>query len=501
MRAAQYMSSSEADSGGEYFAVSRRATGSCFDGAVTDPQSISRAYRMRVYPNKAQQRMLSRLVGATRFVWNWALARRTDAYRADGTKLNWIALSRELTQLRAAPVTDWLSTLPREPFNQVLRDQERAFTNFFAKRAAYPRFRRRGAPAGMRFTIDQRHVERTLERGAGEDRWARIQLPGLGEMKLRRTEELTGRLRSVTLRCEAGRWYASITADGIEAACAPAEHAFLGVDAGLKDLLVRSDAVRVSAPAALRQNQSRLRRYQRHYVRQRDAAARRQGLDRTKPFPKGTRIEASNRMWRTKRRVAKLHARIGAIRREAMHRATTDIVRTAHVIAIEDLAVKAISRSMGRKAFRRSAGNAALGELRRQIQYKARWSNRIVHLVDRFYPSSKTCSVCGAVNGTLALKERSWICSTCNTEHDRDINAAINLEAHARRALESSPAAAGATRMSRESHAREEPGAVSTGQVIALRQHRRSTNREPVARRYAPNRSTRRSGTGKENGA
>jgi len=464
--------------------------------------TIARAYRMRAYPNKAQQRMLSRLSGATRFVWNWALDLRSAAYRADGTKLNWIALSRAFTQLRAAPDTAWLSDLPREPFNQVLRDQERAFVNFFAQRAKYPRFRRRGAPTGMRFTIDQRHVERTLTRGAGADRWARIQLPGLGELKLRRTEELTGRLRSITLRCEAGCWYASITADGIEAhASTPAARAILGVDVGIKDLLVRSDGVRVSAPAALRQHQARLRRYQRHYVRQRDAAARRQGLDPGKPFPKGTRLTPSNRMFGTNRHVAKLHARVAAIRRDVLHRATTGIVRSAQVIVIEDLNVKAIARGMGRHAFRRAAHNVALGELRRQLEYKGQWADRTIHLVDRFYPSSKTCSVCGTINADLKLSDRRWACATCNTEHDRDLNAAKNLEAHARRALEPSPADAGATRMSRASHARGESSAVSTGQVIALRQHRRSKNREPVARRIAPNRSPCRSGTGTENGA
>ena len=99
------------------------------------PAMIERAYRMRVYPSRAQRRQLGQIMGATRFVWNWALGRRSAAYRAGGTTLNWIALSRAFTALRAAPETAWLGELPREPFNQVLRDQERAFQNFFAKRA------------------------------------------------------------------------------------------------------------------------------------------------------------------------------------------------------------------------------------------------------------------------------------------------------------------------------------------------------------------------------
>ena len=463
------------------------------------PAMIERAYRMRVYPSRSQLRQLGQLMGATRFVWNWALGRRSTAYRADGTTLNWIALGREFTALRAAPETAWLGELPREPFNQVLRDQERAFAGFFAKRAKYPRFRRRRVPHGIRFTLDQRREQ--VERGEESARWARVSLPGLGVLKLRRTEELRGRLRAITLRREAGAWYASLTADGVPApACAPPTRAAIGVDIGLKDQIVRSDGVRVPAPTALKASLARLRRYQRHYVRQRDAAARRQGLDPAAPFPKGTRIEVSNRMRRTQQRVATLHARIGAVRREALHRTTTDIVRTAQVLAIEDLAVKAMARGMGRKGFRRSVANAAPGELRRQIAYKAQWAGRQLSVVDRWYPSSKTCSTCGAVHKALQLRERSWTCPTCGVEHDRDLNAAVNIEREGLRLLaETGPE--GRTPMSGGTDARGDLGAVATARVIALPQHRRSPNREPIARRCAPNRSKRRSGTGGEGGA
>ena len=106
---------------------------------MSESPTTERAYRLRVYPSRAQRAALGRLFGATRFVWNWAFARRSDAYKADKSTLNWVALSREFTALKAAPETAWLAELPREPFNQVLRDQERAFANFFAKRAQYPR--------------------------------------------------------------------------------------------------------------------------------------------------------------------------------------------------------------------------------------------------------------------------------------------------------------------------------------------------------------------------
>ncbi len=181
---------------------------------MVEPPTLERAYRLRCYPTRRQRAVLGRLYGAARFVWNWALWRRSDAYRADKSQLNWIALSGEFTALKHAPETAWLADLPREPFNQVLRDQERAFANFFARRAKSPRFRRRGGKASVRFTLDQRREQ--LTRGREGERWAYVQLPGLGRVKLRRTEALLGRLRAVTLaRDGAGRYFAAITADGV----------------------------------------------------------------------------------------------------------------------------------------------------------------------------------------------------------------------------------------------------------------------------------------------
>jgi putative transposase len=455
--------------------------------------TVERAYRMRVYPTREQAQLLVRLVGATRFIWNWALERRSSAYHTDGTRLGWAALSREFTVLRYAKGTAWLAELPRQPFDQVLRDQERAFANFFAKRARYPKFRRRGDPTGIRFRIDQRKNQ--VERGAHDDRWARIALAGLGSMKLRRTEDLVGRLRSVTFRQEADRWFASITADGVPSAAAPEPvREILGVDVGLRELVVRSDGERVTAPVALANKLARLRRYQRHYLRQQHAAARRQGFDASKPLPKGAQIVASKRMKRTTRQVARLHAGVAAERREQLHQATTAIVRCAAVVAIEDLAVKGMARSMGRPSFRRSLANAAPGELRRQLTYKAAWSGRVLHVVDRYYPSSQLCSTCGHRHRSLPLQVRRWACGGCGAQHDRDLNAAMNLEAHARRALIDSPASAGATRTSRGSDARGELGAMDVVQNIAPPQHRRSTNRELTARRSAPNSHGKRDG-------
>ncbi|HEY2590565.1 MAG TPA: transposase, partial [Steroidobacteraceae bacterium] len=233
--------------------------------------TIERAYRMRMYPTRRQRALLGRLFGAGRYVWNWALARRTEAYRCDGTRLDWVALSRELTALRLGEGTKWLGELPREPFTQLLRDLERAFQNFFAQRAEYPRFKRRDGKCAVRFTLDQRRAQ--LKREEARDRWAYVSLPGLGRVKLRRTEALEGRLRSVTLsRDGAGRYFASVTADRAPRQEAPpALLEAVGVDAGLRDLLVIHDGTetrRIDAPRSLAGKLVRMRRYQRCQSRQ-----------------------------------------------------------------------------------------------------------------------------------------------------------------------------------------------------------------------------------------
>ncbi|EQD47350.1 transposase, IS605 OrfB family, partial [mine drainage metagenome] len=225
---------------------------------------------------------------------NWAIRRKDEARHADGTRLNAVALSREFTQLKAAPDTAWLAEMPRMPFDQTLRDFDKAWSNFFAGRAKRPRRKKFGAVKSARFTLDQRRA-RQVDREAGT-----VQLDGIGKVRFRVTEAMPGRLRSVTVsRDAAGRWFGSFTADGVPAPAAGEATAAIGIDLGLKDAAVISDGVasrKVAAPKHLAAQQQRLRRYQRSYCRQRDAAMVRQGLDLAKRIPKGTRIAVSNRM-------------------------------------------------------------------------------------------------------------------------------------------------------------------------------------------------------------
>ena len=448
---------------------------------MAEPKTRERAYRLRCYPSARQRRVLGRLFGASRFVWNWALARRTSAYHGDQTRLNWISLSREFTALRQAPETHWLTELPREPFNQVLRDQERAFQNFFARRARYPRYRRRGGAerVRVRFTLDQRREQ--VERDA-TPRWAFVNLPGVGRVKLRRTEGLQGRLRSVTLsRDGAGRYFASICADQVSQAVWPEPQCeVVGIDLGLRDLAVVSDGAHVHtlrAPKALQLKLTRLRRYQRRQSRQLAAQMRAQGLDPDKPCPKGVRLGMSHRRARTRARIARLHGRIGDLRRDALHRVSTALVGQARILVLEDLNVKALARGGHQRGFRRAMGDVALGDLRRQIRYKADWAGRQVIEIDRYYPSSKRCFECGTVNAALGGAKR-WACPACGVCHDRDENAAKNIRAEGLRQL--AAASSLATGKGPGSHARGVACAAERTRRVTVEcaQRRPTQNRE-----------------------
>jgi len=430
--------------------------------------TIERAYRVRLSPNRVQERMLRRLIGAKRFVWNWALGESNAQYRETGKRKPLKDLSSGVTALRKAPDTAWLDELPREPFSQVLRDLERAFSNAFAKRAAFPSFKSRGTVNALRFTLDQRREQ--------VDRSGRVQIDGVGKVRFRVTEDLIGRLRSVTVRLDsAGRWFASFTADGVPAkTAASAAMPSLGIDMGLKDAVVFSTGEKIAAPKPLKAKLAKLRRYQRRHSRQRDHQLRLMGLDPEKPIPKGTRLPVSNRGRRTQQMIGRLHAQVADQRREFQHQISRTIVDTAQVILIEDLNLAAMAKSMGRKSFRRSVADVGLGELRRQIEYKAAWAGRAVIRIDRFFPSSKTCFDCGHVNKALDLKERTWDCPACGTHHDRDINAAKNIEREGLRLL-----ADPSTPRSGGTYARGEP---TSGSVSTTKRRARGTANSSIAR-------------------
>jgi putative transposase len=354
-------------------------------------RTVTRSYRIRAYPNGAQRRLLDHWLGAARWLWNTALEIRSEAYRECGLRLTGEDLSRWLTQWKRTAGHEWLVEVPATCFTQCLRNQDAAFRNFFAHRARYPRFKRKRTYGSLRF----QDVGTAWTRGV-------VSLPKLGAIKLAESLPKVERPDLVTLSRDAvGRYHVSFSVE-VETSLLPIVQRSVGVDVGLTHLATLSTGEKIPNP---KRYHARLR-----YLRQQQRC-----LARRQP---GSRRREKQRL-----RVARAHARVKQARQYALHELTTRLVREFDVICIEDLNVKALAR--GRNA--RAIHDAAFSEVRRQLTYKSEWYGKILIEVDRWYPSSKTCSECRHTLDELRLQERQWRCPRCGFCHDRDVNAARNL--------------------------------------------------------------------------
>jgi putative transposase len=355
------------------------------------------AHRIRLAPNNIQATYLARAAGTARFAYNWALGewqKQYEACKADPTltKPSEAALGRLLNSIKREQYP-WMLDVTKNAPQMAVMQLGRAFKNFFAGRARYPRFRRKGQDDRFTLTNDQFRVE---------DR--RIRIPKLGWVRMCQTLRFAGRIVSASIARVADHWYASITVDTSDSPVPPADNqGAVGVDLGIKALATLSTGETFQGPKALRILLKRLRQLSRAVSR---------------------KVKGSRNRAKTKLKLAKLHARIANIRMDCLHKLSTNIVRRFHTIGIEDLNVKGM---LGNRHLARAIADMGFYELRRQLEYKAAWRDGQVVLVDRWYPSSKLCSGCGYRLESLDLDIRHWTCPGCEASNDRDVNAAINL--------------------------------------------------------------------------
>ena len=362
-------------------------------------------------------------------MWNWALDARTKAYARREETLTSVDLDRTLRRMMSAPGHAWLRDVPNEALTQKLRDLDTAYVNFFEGRARFPRFKSRRGRQSARVRFDSRHAGkvRAWVGGTDERPHRHLVLPKIGVVKLRGRALPIAMPKMVTVSCDpAGRYWASFSVEEAVHAVRSASRASVGVDAGARRLATLSNGAKFENPRALARHARQLATNQKRLARQ---------------------CRGSNRRAKTRKRIAGIHARIADCRREALHRVTSTIVHESQVICIETLAVAQLTRSA--KGTRRRPGtgvkaksrlnrallDASMAELLRQLEYKADWYGRTCVAVDRDFPSSGLCHVCGEVNGELTIDETQWTCAGCGTHHDRDENAAINIEAAGLRSL------------------------------------------------------------------
>ena len=357
------------------------------------------AHRIALDLNNVQATYMSQAAGIARFAYNWALSewkKQYEAWKQDNTlpKPSQEALRRQLNSIKRKEFP-WMLEVTKNAPQMAIIQLGQAFKNFFAGRSRYPKFRKKGRDDRFTLTNDLISIV-----------GCRIRIPRLGWVRMRESLRFAGKIMSATISRVANRWFVSITVDTEDNSHLPkAENqGAVGVDLGVSALATLSTGEIISGPKPHKALLSRLKRLSRSLSRKQKGSA--------------NRVKA-------KIKLAKLHARIAAIRTDALHKLTTDLTRRFYSIGIEDLNV---SGMMKNRHLSRAIADMSFYEFRRQLQYKTAMRGGLVVVADRFYPSSKTCSVCGYKLESLPLSVRKWECPGCGTNHDRDLNAAINLK-------------------------------------------------------------------------
>jgi putative transposase len=358
------------------------------------------AYRYRFYPTPEQAVLLTRTFGCTRFVYNWALRLRTDAWYQRQQRVTYVQTSAALTALKQDPDRAWLNEVSCVPLQQALRHLQTGFSNFWAGRARYPSFKTKHHRQAAEFTRSAFRWKQAPD-GTGSLYLAKLAEPLAIRWSRPLPKGATPSTVTVT-KDPAGRWHVSMLVEEIIRPLPPATGQ-VGLDAGLTALVTLSTGEKITNPKHFDRYHARLARAQRDLARKQ----------------KGSKNRAKARA-----RVARAHARIADARRDHLHKLSTRLVRENQTVVVENLNVSGMVRN---RSLARSISDAAWAELVRQLAYKADWYGRTLVKIDRWYPSSKRCAACGHIVDQLPLSVRAWACPACGTEHDRDVNAAVNI--------------------------------------------------------------------------
>ena len=391
------------------------------------------AFRFELMPSGQQKRQMRRFAGSCRFVFNKALALQKERYERGEKKLGYAGLCKLLTEWRNSAGTAWLAEAPIHPLQQKLKDLERAYSNFFAKRADFPRFKKKGQGDSFRYP-DPKQIK--LDQANN-----RIFLPKLGWLRYRNSRKVLGDLRNVTVSLSGGKWFVSIQTEREVEQAIPRGGA-VGIDMGIARFATLSDGT-FYAP---------LNSFKRHEVALRKAQ---QAMSR--------KVKFSNNWKKAKARAQRIHSRIGNVRRDYLHKASTAISKNHAMVCIEDLQVRNMSKSAAgtadapgsnvraKSGLNKSILDQGWFEFRRQLDYKLAWNGGHLVVVPP-QNTSRTCPACGHVSADNRQTQARFLCVECGFEENADLVGAINIlrAGHARCACEVSgavmPPAAGTHR-------------------------------------------------------
>ena len=361
------------------------------------------AHKITLIPNNKQKTYLQKAVGVARFAYNWGLEQWGKQYNnhlADpvkNPKPSQYSLRRQLNSIKKEQFP-WMIEVTKCAPQNALINLGKAFNNFFRKKAKYPKFHKKGINDSFTLSNDQFTLD-------GE----RIRIPNLGWVRMRESLRFEGKIISATVSRAADKWFVSVnveTHDNSHLFKAENQGA-VGVDLGVSALATLSTGEEVTGPKPHKVLLSRLKRYCRSLSR---------------------KVKGSKNRNKARERLAQLHYRITCIRSDSLHKLTTDLTRRFHTIGIEDLNVRGMIRN---RRLSRSIADMGFSELRRQLEYKAKMRGVQIMVADRFFASSKICSNCDHKVDNLKLSVRQWVCPACGEDHQRDMNAAINLMKYA----------------------------------------------------------------------
>ncbi len=364
--------------------------------------------KVRIYPNPQQKLALVRNLGCARFVYNYYLNKTNNQYLEIGKGMTYCQMAKDLTQLKKHSDYEWLTESTAATLQQSLKNLEVAFKNFFEKRAKFPKFKSKQKKQSIRYP------ESCSIRNNG------LKIPKIGIVKAKLSKEIKviGKIKSVTVsKTSTGKYFASILFE-TDDLTVNKEPKISGIDLGLSNLVTVFDgekSYKVDPIKPTRKYAKRLKR-------------RQQKLSR--------RVKGSRNRKKAIKQVAKVHEKIINTRQDFLHKLSRKLVDENQIIVAEDLCVKGLARTKLAK----SIHDAGFGMLLNFLGYKLEREGGKLVQVDRFYPSTKTCSCCGFKNDLIDLSVRDWVCPNCQTHHDRDENAAKNLRAEGLRLLSTNTA-------------------------------------------------------------
>lgn len=353
---------------------------------------MKQRWNFRCYPTAKQEQILARTFGCTRFVYNRFLDERTRAFQR-GERMNYSQTSAALSQLKKHPDCGWLNEVSSVPTQQALRHLQTAFRNCFDKRAGYPSFKRKQGKQSAEYTRSAFNFE------IGNQRLVVAQL---GRLKVKLSKPVSVQPTTVTIiRKPSGRYFVSMVVD-VTPAPLPDTGESVGVDLGISRLATLSNGEHIANPRYTYKYQQRLRRQQKKWARKK---------------------KGSNRYARQRQKVARVHEKISDSCQDHGKKRAWDLVCRYDTVCVEDLNIRGAVKHHN---LARAVSDAGIGRVIRTIETKALMHGRSVIKIDRWFPSSKMCSECGALQESMALSVRQWTCD-CGAHHDRDENAAINI--------------------------------------------------------------------------